>query len=74
MQALVDNFSKLLEQKIKQINGLKKEGNSMQTLSKRVDLLSFIPGAKKVVTKYSLRSMAFAASMKGFHSSSGNTT
>ena len=41
MQALVDNFSKLLEQKIKQINGLKKEGNAMQTLSKRVDLLSF---------------------------------
>lgn len=41
MQNLVDNFSKTLDAKIKQINGLKKEGNFMQTLSKRIDLLSF---------------------------------
>jgi hypothetical protein len=41
VQNLVDNFSKTLDAKIKQINGLKKEGNFMQTLSKRIDLLSF---------------------------------
>ena len=39
MDKLVDNFSKYLEEKIKQINNLKKEGSPIQTISKRVDLL-----------------------------------
>lgn len=39
MDQLVDNFSKFLDEKVKQINHLKKEGSNMQTISKRVDLL-----------------------------------
>ena len=41
MDSLIDNFSNTLEEKINQINNLKKEGNAMVTLEKRVDLLSF---------------------------------
>ena len=38
---LQDEFSDILEEKIKQINNLKKEGNGMVTLPKRIELLSF---------------------------------
>ena len=41
MQKLVDKHTEVLEKAIKKINGLKKEGSSMQTLESRLDLLSF---------------------------------
>ena len=41
MEILVDNYSKILDEKFKQINNLKKEGSTMETIGKRVDLLSF---------------------------------
>lgn len=44
MNQLEDKFSEILNAKIKQINNLKREGSSMKTLEKRVDLLSFCMG------------------------------
>lgn len=41
MVEIIDEYSKILDEKFKQINGLKKEGSAMETLHKRVDLLSF---------------------------------
>lgn len=39
MERLVDNYSAFLEERIKMINHLKKEGKPMETISKRVDLV-----------------------------------
>lgn len=39
MERLTDDFSKFLDNKIKQINSLKNEGSQIETISKRVDLL-----------------------------------
>ena len=41
MEHLVDEYTEELENAIKVINGLKKEGNAMETIEKRIDLLSF---------------------------------
>ena len=41
MEVLIDEFSDELNQAIKSINNLKKEGSAMETIEKRIDLLSF---------------------------------
>lgn len=41
MEFLVDEFSSDLEEGIKAINNLRKEGNAIETVEKRIDLLSF---------------------------------
>lgn len=64
MDKLVDNFSKFLDEKIKQINNLKKEGSAMQTISKRVDLL-LLSMAKIEKSMYEL--LNFKESHKDFN-------
>lgn len=41
MELIEDKYSEVLEKAIKKLNGLKKEGNALQTIEKRIDTLSF---------------------------------